>query len=93
MPDAAEITDLLKATMREVLAVQCGTTGGALTVDDAAEYLGMGRTSLYKLVGEGKLTPRSNGVRPIFLRRQLDEYLSQCPTNETPTARRLAQQG
>ena len=80
-----KIVDLLKSTMRDVLRAEVGTTGGALHVEDAAEYLGMCRTSLYKLVGEGRLTPRSNGVRPVFLRTQLDEYLADCPANPTPT--------
>mgnify|MGYP001136340426 CR=1 FL=1 len=87
-----EIVDLLKATMRDVLRDEIGTTGGVLHVEDAAEYLRMCRTSLYKLVGEGRLTPRSNGVRPVFLRTQLDEYLTNCPANETPTLLRQLKQ-
>lgn len=51
----------------------------ALTVIDAAAYLGIRRGLLYRLVSEGKISARKNGGRTIFLREELDRYLDQLP--------------
>lgn len=51
----------------------------ALTVVDAASYLGIRRGLLYRLVGEGKISARKNGGRTIFLREDLDAYLDGLP--------------
>lgn len=51
----------------------------ALTVIDAAAYIGIRRGLLYRLVGEGKIVARKNGGRTIFLREELDRYLDALP--------------
>lgn len=40
---------------------------------------GIGRTSLYKLFTEGKLTPRKAGKRTLILVSELEAYLKNLP--------------
>src|SRR5690349_6088791 len=47
-----------------------------LTFDEAAEILGIGRTSLYRLVWAGRLTPVRIGRSVRFSRAQLDVFVS-----------------
>jgi len=47
----------------------------ALSIDQAAAYVGIHRTSIYRLVNRGKLTLRKIGGRSIILRDDLDALL------------------
>ena len=47
-----------------------------LTFDEAAEILGIGRTSLYRLVWAGRLTPVRIGRSVRFSRAQLEVFVS-----------------
>lgn len=51
----------------------------AITLRDAAVLSGIGRTSLYKLFTEGKLTPRKAGKRTLILVSELEAYLKNLP--------------
>lgn len=51
----------------------------SMTIDDAVEYCGIGRTKLYELAKEGVLTPKKAGRRTIILTEQLDEYVRSLP--------------
>lgn len=51
----------------------------ALTVIDAAAYIGIRRGLLYRLVRDGKIIARKNGGRTVFLREDLDAYLDDLP--------------
>lgn len=48
----------------------------ALTVRDAGSYLGLSRSKLYELIGEGKLASRKIGARRLVLRESLDKLLA-----------------
>lgn len=41
---------------------------------------GLGRTTLYKLFDEGKLTPRKHGKRTLILVEELERYVRSLPT-------------
>lgn len=47
----------------------------AYNVQEATAALGIGRTSLYKLVSEGHLTPKKIGRRTLFLAEDLQRLL------------------
>ena len=47
-----------------------------LTFDEAAEMLGIGRTSLYRLVWAGRLTPVRLGRSVRFSCAQLEGFIS-----------------
>ena len=51
----------------------------AVTIPEAVELSGIGRSSLYKLFSEGKLTPRKAGKRTLILIAELDTYLESLP--------------
>jgi predicted DNA-binding transcriptional regulator AlpA len=45
----------------------------AVTLPEATELSGIGRSSLYKLFNEGKLKPRKSGKRTLILVSELEE--------------------
>jgi excisionase family DNA binding protein len=51
----------------------------AVTLPEATELSGIGRSSLYKLFNEGKLKPRKSGKRTLILVSELEEYLNGLP--------------
>lgn len=51
----------------------------AITLRDATSLSGIGRSSLYKLFNEGKLTPRKSGKRTLILVSELEKYLNSLP--------------
>lgn len=55
------------------------TTPFALTVPDAVRFSGLNRSALYKLMSEGKLTPRKVGRRTLLLTDDLRHLLATAP--------------
>lgn len=51
----------------------------AVTISEAMEISGLGRTYLYRLFNEGKLTPRKAGKRTLILVSELEAYLNNLP--------------
>nr|WP_316651405.1 helix-turn-helix domain-containing protein [uncultured Gellertiella sp.] len=51
----------------------------AVTIPEATAMSGLGRTFLYKLFNEGKLTPRKAGKRTLILVSELEAYLNNLP--------------
>jgi excisionase family DNA binding protein len=51
----------------------------AVTIAEAAVISGLGRSSLYKIFNEGKLTPRKAGKRTLILVTDLEAYLKSLP--------------
>ncbi|HEV7246567.1 MAG TPA: helix-turn-helix domain-containing protein [Shinella sp.] len=51
----------------------------AVGVSEAAKMIGLGRTSIYVLFNEKKLTPRKSGKRTLILVKDLEEYLNSLP--------------
>lgn len=47
----------------------------AYPIDEAARLLGVGRTTLYRLVGEGKITAVKIGGRTVVPATELEDYL------------------
>ena len=46
-----------------------------LTVEEAAEYLGIGKTVLYTLAREGKVPANKVGKKWTFEKNQIDEWM------------------
>lgn len=51
----------------------------AVTLPEATALSGIGRSSLYKLFSEGKLTPRKSGKRTLILVSELESYVKSLP--------------
>lgn len=51
----------------------------AVTIKEAAALSGIGRSSLYKLFNEGKLTPRKSGKRTLIIVTELESYVKSLP--------------
>ncbi|MEP7452414.1 helix-turn-helix domain-containing protein [Phyllobacterium sp. SB3] len=52
----------------------------ALTIPEAIDYSGIGRSSLYKLFSEGKITRRKRGKSVLIIREELDRFILNLPT-------------
>jgi excisionase family DNA binding protein len=48
----------------------------ALRIADACRYLSIGRTSVYRLIAEGRLRPVKFGTATLIPRSQLDALLA-----------------
>ncbi|MCV3734994.1 helix-turn-helix domain-containing protein [Rhizobium sp. TRM96647] len=55
----------------------------SVTVDDATQYCGIGRTKLYELIRDGHFTARKAGKRTLLLTEELDAYVRSLPTLKT----------
>lgn len=51
----------------------------AVTLSEATALSGIGRTTLYKLFNEGKLTPRKAGKRTLILVSELEAFVNSLP--------------
>ena len=51
----------------------------SVTLAEATTLSGIGRTSLYKLFNEGKLTPRKAGKRTLILVSDLEAFINSLP--------------
>ena len=60
----------------------------ALTIADAAKYCGIGRTTLYELIGAKKLDARKCGNRTLITGESLRNYIASLPTAEIRMARK-----
>jgi excisionase family DNA binding protein len=60
----------------------------AYTIADAAKASGLGRTSLYELIGAGKLEARKAGNRTLIPADSLRAYLASLPAADIRTGQR-----
>ncbi len=56
----------------------------AVSVAEAATISGLGKTSIYKLIANGKLSPRKLGKRTLVLMEDLDTAIRTLPTGKQP---------
>ncbi len=54
-----------------------------MTIDAVAEYLKISRSTLYKLVQDGKLPGQKVGKRWRFHKEAINEWLKQHPEKDT----------
>lgn len=52
-----------------------------LSVLDACKFLGVGKTTLYEAIKQGRLKVRKLGKRTIIVRADLEEFLASLPTS------------
>ena len=62
----------------------------AHTIADAAKVSGLGRTSLYELIGAGKIEARKAGNRTLIPAESLRAYLASLPPATIRTGQRKA---
>ncbi|BCH01247.1 hypothetical protein MesoLj131b_32460 [Mesorhizobium sp. 131-2-5] len=53
-----------------------------LTIDEAVDRSGIGRTKIFEAIKLGKLTARKAGRRTIILSEELSDYLKSLPVRE-----------
>lgn len=51
-----------------------------LSIAQAVRLLGIGRSTLYALIKEGRLPVRKLGKRTLILREDLDRFIASLPT-------------
>lgn len=64
----------------------------ALSIEDAAESAGIGRTTLYALIKAGELKARKVGRRTIILPADLDAFLNALAPSSEQHAREQSKQ-
>ena len=47
----------------------------SVTINEASEMLGLGRSTIYRLINSGDLKPRKVGKRTLFLVSELEEFI------------------
>lgn len=62
----------------------------AHTIADAAKVSGLGRTSLYELIGAGKIEARKAGNRTLIPAESLRAYIASLPAATIRTGQRKA---
>jgi excisionase family DNA binding protein len=62
----------------------------AYTVADAARVSGIGRTTLYELLGRGEIQARKAGGRTLIPAESLRDYLKNLPAADIRTGRQAA---
>jgi excisionase family DNA binding protein len=50
-----------------------------MSIDDAVEYSGIGRTKVYALIKAGHLRPKKVGRRTLILTQELDAFVLSLP--------------
>jgi excisionase family DNA binding protein len=60
----------------------------AHTIADAAKVSGIGRTTLYELIGAGKIAARKAGNRTLIPAESLRAYISSLPAADIRTGQR-----
>lgn len=58
------------------------TSGEILTIDELAAYLKISKSTLYKLVREGKLPSQKVGKHWRFRKEAIDRWLDETPTED-----------
>ena len=58
------------------------------TIDDTRGVLGIGRSRIYELIGEGKLTAVKSGSRTLVLADSVRSYVASLPAADIRTAKR-----
>lgn len=53
----------------------------AVTIPEAVQMIGVGRSTLYGLMKDGKLTARKHGSRTLLLVDELDAFVRSLPTS------------
>jgi hypothetical protein len=62
----------------------------SLTIPGASENSGIGRTTLYGLIGAGKLDARKCGNRTLIIAESLRNYVASLPAADIRTTRKAA---
>jgi excisionase family DNA binding protein len=62
----------------------------AYTIPDAVKASGLGRTSIYGLIAEGKLEARKAGGRTLIPAASLRSYLANLPQADIRCGRKVA---
>ena len=57
-------------------------TSLALSVRQACDLLGFGRTTFYRAIREGRLPAKKWGGRTIVLRSDLEQFLNELPDHD-----------
>jgi excisionase family DNA binding protein len=57
------------------------TQPSALSIIEAARTLGIGRSTIYSLISEGRLPIRKIGRRTLIFRSDIDAFIAALPSN------------
>ena len=58
----------------------------AATINEATQITGLGRSTIYQLINDGKLTRRKYGNRTLILVEELEAFVKSLPVTEGEAA-------
>ena len=62
----------------------------AFTIPDAAKAAGLGRTTIYELIGAGHIEARKAGGRTLVIAESLRRYVASLPPAKIAAPKRFA---
>lgn len=69
------ISSQLLELNRKVDSLTPEVQSSVFTVEEASEYIGVGKTRMYELLQDGKIESKKNGSRYIITKQSLDKWL------------------
>ncbi|MBX7540326.1 helix-turn-helix domain-containing protein [Qipengyuania sp. GH29] len=73
--DSSQLNEIAEQVARRIERAQPNTTAKLLSINDACAILGLGRTSVYRMIKDGALQARRIGRRTLILREELEAIL------------------
>ena len=74
--NSSQINEIAEQVARRIDRAQPNTRAKLVSINDACAVLGIGRTSVYKLIKDGALQARRIGRRTLLLREELEALLN-----------------
>ena len=73
--DGSQLNEIAEQIARRIERSQPNTAAKLVSINDACAFLGLGRTSVYRMVKDGTLQARRIGRRTLILREELEAIL------------------
>ena len=73
--DSSQLNEIAEQVARRIERAQPNTRAKLVSINDACVILGLGRTSVYRMIKDGALQTRRIGRRTLILREELEAIL------------------
>lgn len=70
--DSSQLNEIAEQVVRRIERAQSSSLGKLVSINDACALLGLGRTSIYKMINDGALQARRIGRRTLILREEIE---------------------
>ena len=74
--NSSQLDEIAEQVAQRIERAQPNTTAKLVSINDTCAILGLGRTSIYKLINDGALQTRRIGRRTLLLREEIEAILN-----------------